>query len=210
MKSLLILILLLPSACASAHVTRSIATPRRSPVSPTVERIVHVIRQLNPQAEQRGWNWRKEYPKYYRVEQLRQYAQWIIESSRKYKQDVWYVVAIIQEQSRFHHDAVSKTQDFGLCQIHCGRRSPWCHFPPKPREKKVLFDPRWSIDRLGQWLVRKQSYCRSLRRGSRMFGRCRKNKTMTGVLGTLGHPNKTRFLLLRIKRILRVFDRPSS
>lgn len=206
-----VLILLLLSACASAHVSRSIVSPRRSSTAvPRIEQIVHVIRQLNPQAEQRGWNWKREYPRYYKIEQLRAYARWIIDAAERYKQDLWYVVAIIQEQSRFQYDAVSKTQDFGLCQIHCGRRSPWCHYPPTAKEKKKLFDPQWSIDRLGEWLVRKQNYCRGLRRGARMYDRCRRNKVMTGVIGTLGHPQKTRFLLLRIKRILRIYERPSS
>ena len=174
--------------------------PRKRRV--TAALVVTVIKGLNPQARRRGWRWRHEYRRYYRPSRLRNYARWILASARRYRQDPWYIVAILQEQSRFHYDAVSRTRDYGLSQIHCGKRSPWCRYPPTRRQKRRLLNPKWSIETLGKWLVGKQQLCRGAIPKSGLAERCRRNRRLTGVSGTLGHPHKTQRILLKIRRIL--------
>lgn len=60
-------------------------------------------------------------------------------------------LAIVYQESRFRPSAASPTRDFGLFQLHCGRRFSWCRkFGVSPGQ---LLEPRLNVA-LGLEVVR--------------------------------------------------------
>jgi soluble lytic murein transglycosylase-like protein len=75
------------------------------------------------------------------------------------------IAAVIDHETRWRAGAVSRTNDFGLGQIHCPSR--WCSRVPTAAQRRALLDPCHNIHITAMELAHKRGLCR--RRG----GDCR-------------------------------------
>lgn len=175
----------------------------------TPQEVVRVIQALNPAPKR----WERHY---YAQKALDPIARAILIVARVRGFSPWLLVAIIQEQSRFHHDAVSRYnrvklekgkpwrqkrpqrgQDWGLFQHHwpgpyCGNVRCW----------KKLKDPVYNIQLANLWMRDRYQTCRNAlksRRCGKLCRRCKRTRRLTGWLWWSGHPRKVGKILKQIE-----------
>ena len=174
----------------------------------TIAQIATMIGMLN---EPRTPKMQAEQRRYYRPEQLQQYAKIVakLADAATFHPDrntrVLWLIAVVQHQSRWQYDAVGdRGTSFGLGQIRCCslRGKPYLHSrSPTPAQRAKLFDPLQNLQRLVHWAQIRNQRCRTAR--GEMAAKCRKNRRKTGVLCTVNHSHVTGWHIWKMRRWLK-------
>jgi hypothetical protein len=93
-----------------------------------------------------------------------EYSVYIVEAAQQHKLDPYLVAAVIWHESRFQKDVKSRTQDYGLLQVH------WQKLHPQLGEdwlvgltRESLLDPRTNIFAGTRELAHNRHLCRRRR-----------------------------------------------